>query len=64
MPIAGKRVKIFKKQTDDKPYVNLDKTDNEYQSGKDRGDAKSEETGLQLVVDIRGESESATDEGE
>ena len=40
----------------------LDKTDNEEQSDNDRGDAGSEESGLQLVVDIRGESESATDE--
>ena len=42
----------------------LDKTDNEEQSDKDGGDAGSEESGLQLIVDIRGESESATDEGE
>ena len=64
VPIAGKRMKISKKRTDDEPYVILDKTDNEEQSDKDRDDAKSEESGLQLVVDIRGESESATDEGE
>ena len=64
VPIAGKQVKIFKKRTDEKPYVTLDKTDNEEQPDKDRGDAESEESGLQLVVDIRGESESATDEGE
>ena len=64
MPVAGKRVKIFKRRTDDKPYVNIDKTDNEEQSDKDPGDAESEESGLQLVIDIRGESESATDEGE
>ena len=50
-------------RTDEKPYVTLDKTDNEEQPDKDRGDAESEESGLQLVVDIRGESESATDEG-
>ena len=56
--------KNFKKRTDDKPYVSLDKTDNEEQSVKDRGDAESQESGLQLIVDIRGESESATDEGE
>ena len=61
MPIAGKRVKIFKKGTDDTPYVIRDKADNEEQSDKDRGDAGSEE-GLQLIVDIRGESESASDE--
>ena len=51
-------------RTDDVPYIALDKTDNEEQSGKGCGDAESEESGLQLVVDIRGESESATDEGE
>ena len=55
VPIAGKRVKIFKKRTDDEPYVSLDKTENEELSDKDRGDAKSEESGLQLVVVIRGE---------
>ena len=64
VPIAGKRVKIFKKQTDKEPYVILDKTDNEEQSDKDRTDAESKESGLQLIVDIRGESESATDEGD
>ena len=62
VPIAGKWVKIFKKRTDDKPYVILDKTDNEEQSDKDHGDAGSEESGLQLIVNIRGESEDATDE--
>ena len=61
VPIAGKRVKIFKKRTDEEPYVILDKTDNEEQLDEDHGDAGSEE-GLQLVVDIRGESESASDE--
>ena len=62
VPIAGKRVKIFKKRTDEKPYVILDKTDNEEQSDEDRGDAGSEESGLQLIVDIRGESEEASNE--
>ena len=64
VPILGKRLKIFKNRTDDEPYVSLDKTNNEEQSDKDRGDAESEESGLQLIIDIRGESESATDEGE
>ena len=64
MPIVGKRVKIFQKRTDDEPYVTFDKTDNEEQSDKDRGDVESEESGLWLIVDIRGESKSATDEGE
>ena len=56
VPIAGKRVKFFKKRTDDEPYVTLDKTDNEEQLDKDCGDAKSEESGLQLIIYIRGES--------
>ena len=51
---------IFKKRTDDDPYVTLDQTDNKEQSDKDRGDAKSEESGLRLIIDIRGEWESAT----
>ena len=63
VPIAGKRVKIFKKRTDEKPYVILERTDNEEQSDKDRGDAESKESGLQIIVDIRGESESVTDKG-
>ena len=54
MPIAGKRVGIFKKRTDEKPYVSLDKTDNEGQSGEDHSDVESEESGLQLIVDMRG----------
>ena len=53
VPIVGKRVKIFKKQTNEKPYVSIDKTNNEEQSGDDHGDAESEESGLQLIVDIR-----------
>ena len=62
VPIAGKRVKIFKKRTDEEPYVTLDNTDNEEQSDEDRGDARCKESGLQLIVDIRGESEEASDE--
>ena len=64
MTIAGKWVKIFKKWTDDEPYVTLDKTDNEQQSEKDHGDVESEESGLQLVCNIRGESENDMDGGE
>ena len=64
VPIARKRVKIFKKRTDYKPYVSLDKTDNEEQLDNKCGDARSEESGLRLVVDLRGESEEALDEGE
>ena len=61
VPITGKRGKIFKKRTVEEPYVILDKTDNEEQSDEGRGDARSEE-GLQLIVDIRGESESVSNE--
>ena len=64
VPIAGKRVKIFKKRTNNESYVAIDETDNEEQPDKDRGDADSEESGLQLIVDLRGESEEASDEGE
>ena len=60
VPIAGKRVKIFKKRTNKEPYVTLDKTRNEEQSNEDDGDAGSEKSGLQLIVNIRGESEEAS----
>ena len=49
VPIAGKRVTILKKRTDEEPYVILDKTENEEQSDEDHSDAGSEE-GLQLRV--------------
>ena len=62
VPIARKRLKIFKKRTDEEPYVTLDKTDNEDQSDNECSDAGSEESGLRLVVDLRGESKSASDE--
>ena len=64
VPIAGKRVKIFKKRTEEEPYVILDKTDKKEQSDEDRGDAENEESGLQLIFDLRGELEEASDEGE
>ena len=64
VPIAGKRVKIFKNCTDKEPYVTVDKTDNEEQSDNKCGDAGIEESGLRLVVDLREESEEASDEGE
>ena len=64
VPIAGKWVKIFKKRTNNESYVAIDETDNEEQPDKDRGDADSKESGLQLVVDIREDSESDTDGGE
>ena len=62
MPIARKRVKIFKKRTDDKPYVIQAKADNEKQSDEDHSDAGSEESELQLIVNIRGESGEASGE--
>ena len=60
MPIAGKRVKIFKKRTDKEPYVIQDQTDNEECSNEDHGHAESEESEFQLIVDKR--EESGTDE--
>ena len=62
VPVAGKRVKIFKKRTNEKPYVIQAEADNEEQSEEDHGDAGIEESGLQLMVDIRGESEEASGE--
>ena len=41
VPIAGKQVKIFKKRTDEEPYVSLDKTNNEEQSENNRDDTES-----------------------
>ena len=57
-----KRVKIFKKRTDDKPYVIQAEADNEEQSDEEHGDAGSKKSGLQLIVDVRRESEEASDE--
>ena len=37
LPIAGKQVKIFKKRTDDEPYVTIDKTDNKEQPDEECG---------------------------
>ena len=64
VPIAGKRVKIFQKRTEGEPYVSLENTDYEEQSDKDCSDAESEGSCLQLIIDIREESQSATDEKE
>jgi hypothetical protein len=60
VPIARKRVKIFKKRTNKVPYIG--NTDNEEQSDKDHDNTGSEESELRLTVDIREESGSATDE--
>ena len=46
-------MKIFKKQTDEKPYVIEAKADNEEQPDEDHGDAGSEESELQLIVDVK-----------
>ena len=64
MPIAGKRVKIFKKRSDNEPYVTIDKSDNKEQPYEECGDVESEESELQLIVDLRGESDSDSDGGE
>ena len=61
VPIARKWVKIFKKRTYEEPYVIEDKTENEEQSDEDRGDAGNEEE-LQLIINLRGESKSASDQ--
>ena len=64
LPIAWKQVKIFKKWSDAKPYVTFNNLDTEEQSDTDHRDAESEESGLELIIDIGGETESATDDGE
>ena len=46
------------------PYVTIDNTDTEEQANMDHEDPEREESGLKLIVDIVGESEGATDEGE
>jgi hypothetical protein len=60
VPIARKRVKIFKKRTDKEPYVG--NVDDKEQSDEDHDNAGSEEGELRLTVDIREESGSATEE--
>ena len=62
--LAEKRVKTFKKRSDTEPYVTLDNTDIEEQSKKDHGGTESEESRLKLIIDIWGETKSATDKGE
>ena len=64
VPMTGKRVKIFKKRADPEPYVTLYNTDTEEQSDNNHRGTKSEESGLELIIDIGGETDSATDEGE
>jgi hypothetical protein len=44
VPIAGKRVKIFKKRTEEEPYIC--NTDNEERSDEDHDNAGSEESEL------------------
>ena len=64
MPITGKQVKIFRKRTDDEPYVTLERTDSKEKLDKDHGGAGREESGFEFIIDIRGESNRlATDEG-
>jgi hypothetical protein len=60
VPIAGKRVKIFKKHTDKEPYVG--NADDKEQSDEDHDNVESEESELPLTVDIKEESGSPTDE--
>ena len=61
---SGETGEDFQEEDWRRTLCTLDKIDNEEQSNKDRGDAESEESGLQLVIDITWESESATDEDE
>ena len=62
VPIAGKRVKVFKKRTDKEPYVVQDNTDIEEQSGEVYDDAETEGSEIQLIVDIREQSGTDADE--
>ena len=64
VPIAGKRVKIFKKRIDDEPCVTLDKTVSEELLDKDHGGVESEESELDLIIDIGEQIEGASDEEE
>ena len=57
-------MRIFKKRIVIEPYVVLDNTDIEEQSDKDHRGAEREERGLELIIEIGGETESTTDEGE
>ena len=61
MPIAGKWVKIFKKQINEEPYVVLDKPDTKEQSNNNHEGAESE---LALIIDIGEEAKGASDEEE
>jgi hypothetical protein len=49
VPIAGKRVKIFKKRTNKELYIG--NTDNEDQSDEDHDITGNEESELRLTVD-------------
>ena len=64
MPIAGKRVKIFKKWTNDEPYVILEKTETKEQSDKDHENVESEESEQDLIIDIGEETEGGMNEEE
>ena len=55
---------IFKKQSDTEPYVTLDNTDIEDRVDMDHEDVGSEESGVELIVDLMGEIEGSTDEEE
>ena len=60
----GKRVKIFKKRSDAKPNVTLNNTETKEQTNKSYRGMESEESGLELIIDIGEETEGTTNEGE
>ena len=64
VPVVRKRVQILKKRSDDEPYVSFDNTDTKEQSNKSYEGSESNESGLELIIDIGEETEDTTNEGE
>ena len=57
-------MKIFKKRSDNEPYVSFNNTDTKEQSDKSYEGSESNESGLELIIDIGEETEGTTNEGE
>ena len=57
-------MKTFKKRSEREPYIILDNTDIEEQANMDHKDMASEESGLELTINIVGEMEGTIDERE
>ena len=57
-------MKIFKKRSDDELYVSFDNIDTKEQSNKSYEGSESNESGLELIIDIGEETEGTTNEGE